>query len=80
LINLVIGLSIVLSHVGWNSTEEVVVCLIGWAATIKGVTLVLAPSVMKHMAKKLASGSVVTAAGFITLVLGALISYLAFFA
>lgn len=80
LINLVIGLSIVLSHIGWNSTEEIVVCIIGWAATVKGVTLVLVPGSYKKMAKKLASGSAVMAGGFISLVLGALISYLAFFA
>ncbi len=55
LIALGLGLLILAVHNVWRADWTVVVTLIGWAATLKGVVLVLAPEMVMRMSTKLSS-------------------------
>ena len=57
LIALALGLLILAVHNVWRADWTVVVTLIGWAATLKGVLLVLAPEMVMRLGAKLTTPS-----------------------
>lgn len=74
------GLAVVLSHNVWNGGAlPAVVTLVGWAALIKGVILLLIPGERIAIAYKgLGSERVFTAMMMVVLALGVCVTWLAF--
>lgn len=50
---LALGLLILAFHDGWSADWRVLVTLIGWLATLKGVLLILAPDMLLRMTRPL---------------------------
>jgi hypothetical protein len=77
--SLTVGLAIVLQHNLWVTPGEIIVSLFGWAALIKGGLLILSPKSMTDLSEKIVKGWVWTVAPAIWLVLGAYMTWLAYF-
>ncbi len=74
-----VGLSIVLKHNLWETPGEIIVSLFGWVALVKGGLLVLSPKAMIDFSKKFATGSMWNVMPVLYLVLGAYVTWLAYF-
>lgn len=72
----VVGATVLANHFRWSSLPEVVVSLVGLAAAMKGVTLIVVPERSQDSPKMKAAGLLATSAGF--LAVGAYLLYVAF--
>ncbi len=76
---LVAGLAIVRAHNLWVADWRVIVTILGWLSIVGGVFRILWPTLAGEMAKRLlANRALVTFVGGVELVLGALLSVLAY--
>lgn len=77
---LVIGLLILTMHNVWMKDWRVLITLIGWGGTIKGVGLLAAPEWFLGQFKNWKVESLIKYGGWFAVVLGALFSYMAYVA
>jgi uncharacterized membrane protein len=77
---LVIGLVIVLTHNRWVAQWAVMITIIGWAALIKGIWLVVFPdTVIRFMSVYQKNESLLSFQAFVALALGVVFTFLGFF-
>jgi uncharacterized membrane protein HdeD (DUF308 family) len=77
---LVAGIFLVLFHNFWVYSWEVIITVIGWAALIKGILLLLIPGQMMDMSKKwFKKKYLVASSGGVAVLLGVLLGYYGFF-
>lgn len=62
--HLVVGLTVLVNHFRWTSPAEIVVTLVGAAASLKGVSLILFPDRMQASAQMSKVGIAFTGLGF----------------
>lgn len=74
-INLLFGATIVALHNAWSSDWRVIVTAIGWVGVIKGVFLMLFPNSAGEIYRASNTPSVLTAGGFIAILLGLFLLY-----
>ena len=78
---LVVGVVIVLTHNIWVANWTVIITIIGWAALIKGVWLIVFPnSVHKFMRVYQKNKNLLVVHSIIALVFGIVLTYFGFFA
>lgn len=78
---LVIGVVIVLTHNIWVANWTVIITIIGWAALIKGVWLIVFPnSVHKFMQVYQKNENLLVVHSIVALVFGVVLTYFGFFA
>lgn len=78
---LLVGVFLVLFHNFWVYSWETIITLIGWAALIKGILILLLPSQMMDMSKGwFKKSGLITAAGLGALIIGLVLGYFGFFA
>ena len=78
---LVIGVVIVLTHNIWVANWTVIITIIGWAALIKGVWLIVFPnSVHKFMQAYQKNENLLVVHSIVALVFGVVLTYFGFFA
>lgn len=75
---LLFGLFIVLQHNIWDGTWRVWVTIMGWAALVKGGSLMLFPSFLKNMSKFFTKPGIYNLAGLLWVVIGAYLVYQTF--
>lgn len=62
--HLVVGLTVLVNHFRWTNPAEVVVSLVGVAASLKGASLILVPDRMMTSPQMSNGGVVITGIGF----------------
>lgn len=75
---LVFGTLLVCSHNVWVKDWEVIITLVGWAALVKGVALVLFPDASLRMLDDLHYDRFYLVSGFVMLVAGLYLGYMGF--
>ncbi|NQT32994.1 MAG: DUF2065 family protein [Candidatus Omnitrophica bacterium] len=74
------GVIIIIFHNEWAVNLSLIITILGWLALIKGIVLLVFPSAMKRIAAIYGkSATSIRVAGFIALVLGAVLSYMGYF-
>ena len=76
---LTIGMVIVLKHNIWESPAEIIISLFGWIALVKGALLILSPGTLIDFSKKYASGFWWSLTPVVYLVLGAYMTWIAYY-
>ena len=75
------GALIIVVHNVWGWNSGVILTLVGYAGLLKGICILLFPDVSLRMANAMIAGkNCLRSAGVVTLILGAYLSYLGFFA
>ncbi len=77
-ISLLFGLIIVVSHNVWVWNWQLLITLVGWVSTLKGVVLLWWPSQMLKMRKSMMSDNMLLVHGVLALVIGAVLTYYGF--
>jgi uncharacterized membrane protein YkgB len=78
---MVIGLLIVINHNLWDSPSEIIISVLGWGAIVKGVTFLIAPSLLFSMSHPmLKNAAFMKVAMFVMMVVGVYLTYFGFFA
>jgi uncharacterized protein YjeT (DUF2065 family) len=72
------GLLIILNHNVWDTTEEIVVSLIGWITLIKGVSIAVLPKVLEKTVGSFNTLPFLRLSGGALIVLGSYLSYVAY--
>jgi uncharacterized protein YjeT (DUF2065 family) len=72
---LIAGVVIVMYHNLWGTPLEVIITLFGWIAVIKGLTLLIMPTTVTKMVKKMFTVRIYS---YITILIGLIIGALAF--
>lgn len=81
LIALVVGLAIILTHNIWVANWTVLITILGWGALLKGIWLIVFPgTVFKLMQAYRKNKNISIIQLIIVLILGAVLTYLGFFA
>jgi uncharacterized membrane protein len=81
ILNLIIGLLLVLTHNHWAWEWYAIITLFGWAALIKGLTLIIFPDWMVDYVKKIKKNtSHMQSWSWVIVILGGYLSYIAFWA
>lgn len=76
---LLLGVLIVAFHNVWELRWPVIITLIGWGATLKGIVRIAAPGFVRTNIERFGRNSTaITASAATSLVLGAVLSYFAF--
>ncbi len=78
IISFVIGIATVLAHNVWIKNWQVVVTIFGWAALLKGLSLLFFPEPAKKWVKKLENASFLPIALVIGVFIGLVITYFGF--
>jgi hypothetical protein len=76
LITFVMGMVIVALHNVWSADWRVIITLLGWLTVIKGAVILLFPSSMLLLYRRLLSDRLLTYSGIYAVVLGALLLFL----
>lgn len=76
---LIIGLVMVLKHNVWESSWVVIITLFGWIGLVKGVSLLVFPSVAGSFKPWFYNKSFLMVLGVGTVILGAVLSYFGWF-
>jgi len=79
MIAMVGGIVQVLFHNIWDSFIESVITILGWGLLIKGLIFVIAPGFVDRVGDFWADKKLVSLAGFLSFVLGAYITWFAYF-
>jgi uncharacterized membrane protein HdeD (DUF308 family) len=78
---LICGVVLLAAHHHWNSAPAIAISLIGVLTIVRGVVLLFAPSVVTGLAHNLLNlGPYAIIAGIVTLILGAWLSFVGWFA
>ncbi len=80
LVALAIGFLLVTFHNNWVKDWSVIITIIGWVALVKGLFLVILPKVSIKVCNVYKMNKFLTTWAAIVIVLGALLSWLGFFA
>ncbi len=73
------GLAILLSHNVWAPDWRVIITLLGWVATLAGITRLLFPDWVQHVGPgMLASETPIAITGLVWIVLGAILAYVGY--
>lgn len=81
LLALVVGLAIILTHNIWVANWTVLITILGWGALIKGIWMVVFPgTVFKFMQSYRKNKNILIVQSIIVLILGAVLTFLGFFA
>jgi hypothetical protein len=80
LINLVIGMSIILTHNLWGNAAEAFISLFGWIALWKGAWIGTRPNGYFKLAKLISEKKWIKFMSFYVIALGLLLSYIGFIA
>ena len=76
LITMTVGIALVLAHNEWKADWRVIITVLGWLATIGGAIRIVAPQQVEALGLRImVDGNVGMIAGFVVLVLGAVLSY-----
>ncbi len=78
LISFVIGISTVLAHNIWIKDWRVIITIFGWAALIKGLSLLFTPELAKKWVKKIENAPFLPYALVVAVFIGLAITYLGF--
>jgi len=74
---LIMGLLLVASHNLWTSPEKIIITLIGWAALLKGASLILLPeNTLAGLAKICNNKTWAIIGGLVAIVLGVYLLYI----
>lgn len=76
---LIVGLLIVQAHNVWVKDWTLLVTLIGWIATIKGVWLLAFPEMAKKQSELWIKGKLTVTGGSVALLLGLVFTYFGYF-
>lgn len=79
-ITLMLGILLVLSHNVWVANWQVVITLLAWLTLVAGIVRTFFPEYIVKMAKNIHKPAFLYTAAIITLVLGAYLGYMGFFA
>lgn len=79
MIAMAVGIVHVQSHNLWNSLPEAIVSLLGWSLLIKGTLFAVAPGIVDKSGNWWASHKMIPFAGFLTVLVGAYLSWFAYF-
>jgi hypothetical protein len=78
---LIVGILIIRAHNVWVADWSVLITIIGYLATLKGVLLIVFPETVTMMWKKfLIKGNGIRVGQFVTLILGAFLTWMGYFA
>ena len=77
-VNLIVGLLIVLNHNVWEDVPTIIVSLTGWIALLKGAGYIVLPNFSVKAVE--IWGERYAVAGFLSIVIGAYLIFLGFFA
>lgn len=72
----VVGMTVLVNHFRWSTLPEVAVSLVGIAAVLKGVTLIVVPERTQDSPQMSNAGLLATSVGF--LAMGAYLSFVGF--
>ena len=75
---LVIGIAMVLSYNVWEQSWQVIVTILGWLVTIKGLALLFIPEMMKKWIKKAENASYMPFVLIVLLLIGLVLTYFGF--
>lgn len=67
-------------HNVWSTLPEIIISVIGWGMLIKGITFVTLPGAADKASKYWVDHRLIPIAGFATLIIGAYLSWFAYFA
>lgn len=73
------GITQVSIHNSWGSLPEVLISFLGWALLLKALVFVIKPDVADKSADWMAASKLIPAAGIVMLVVGAYLTWLAYF-
>lgn len=73
------GIFHVLVHNIWNTFPEIIISLLGWGLLLKGVLFIVGPRLVDYVADMWVDLKMLSVAGVLMLVLGAYLSWLAYF-
>ena len=76
-VHFLVGLSVVLTHFHWDGPTEIIVTLVGFAALLKGLSLIVVPEMTLKSPKTSRNVLRISAGAFI--LLGAFLAYAGFF-
>lgn len=79
IVAMTVGIAHVLSHNLWGSWLEALVSFLGWAMLAKGVAFIIAPRMVDKAGDFYAAKNRISFIGFLPLVLGAILSWIAYF-
>jgi uncharacterized membrane protein len=75
---LIIGLAMVLAHNVWVKDWQVIITILGWISLIKGLAILITPSHIKNMTRKLENAPFLPVALFMAVLIGLVITYFGF--
>lgn len=78
LINLVAGVAIVVNHNIWGSGWPLAITVLGWAVTIRGVIMIVAPNQLIKAAKVHINDTLFTLTATLVIVLGVMFNYVVY--
>lgn len=74
------GIAQILYHNVWGNLNEVIISLMGWGLLLKGAAFAIVPKLVDRGADWQASSKLIPLSGAVVLVLGAYLSWIAYFA
>lgn len=77
---LICGFVLFAGHHHWNSATAIVISLLGLLTIVRGVTLMYAPHLLADVAINFMDGPGAITAGFVSLLIGAWLSFVGWFA
>lgn len=80
MIGMALGIAHVTVHNSWDTLPQIVVSLLGWGLLLKGTAFTVAPRLVEDMAKWAAHEKLVPIASVLTMLVGAYLSWFAYFA
>ncbi len=75
---LAVGIAQTLYHNVWGTLPEIFISLLGWAAILKGLMLLVYPRLAERFGDKVANTNFFKVAAAVCIILGAYVSYLAY--
>ena len=69
------GLAIVLNHNIWTADWRIIITLLGWTATLAGVSRLMFPDSVRRIGGKFTTEKPITVTGGVTIVLGAILCF-----
>ena len=78
--SLIVSLLIVLNHNFWEANWTILITILGWMGTIKGVLLLVHPKFIEKFSKPILKGKLSRFMPYTTIIMGLVIGYFGFFA
>ena len=75
-----VGIIQVFAHNVWQTLPQVIISVIGWGMLLKGAGFIIVPGAVDKMGDYWADNKLIPIAGYATLILGAYLSWFAYFA